>query len=209
MSNINNNPMISNLEQPNAIFFAQTRDSLIDTEIYAKFVYSCENNFRRSRFYKDYKSSIMNKGIYMDQNMPGITSEMTNIELHHHFPTLKQATIMITEHFLNTQGCVTTFEVVRAIEEAHRNNWMAVIMLSETAHQVFHNDPLNFISITQCYGNPFEFINHYIDGMTLDISFKLLLQLKMETEHNNQSYSPNMLKARDMILSWQKNNNYN
>ena len=204
MSVFTNNPVIADPSQPNAIFFAQTRDTLIDTDIYSRFIYSCENNFRHSRFYKDYKCNVMNKGLYRDQNMASITSDMADLELHHHFPTLKQATIMITEHLLNTKGCVTTFEVVQALEQAHRNNWMAVIILSETQHQMFHADPSNFISLTQCYGDPFKFIDNYIDGMTLDISFKLLLQLKLETEHNNKSYNPNMIRARDQILSWQK-----
>lgn len=204
MNLINNNPMICDAGQPNAIFFAQTRDTLIDTEIYSRFVHSCENNFRRTRFYKCYKSSIMNKGLNKDQNMPGITSEMADLELHHNFPTLKQAAIMIIEHLLNTKGYVTTFEVVRLLEEAHRNNWMAVIILSKTQHEVFESDPSNFISITQCYGDPFKFIDHYIDGMTLDISFKLLMHLKLETQYNNKSFSPNMVKAREQILSWQK-----
>jgi hypothetical protein len=204
MSTLNNNPAISDQSQPNAIFFAQTRDTLIDTDIYQRFVYSCENNFRRSRFYKDYKSSIMNKGLYRDQNMASITSDMANIEMHHNFPTLKQATIMIIEHMLNTKGCVTTFEVVKELEEAHRNNWMAVIMLTETQHQVHESNPSSFISLTQCYGNPFKFIDKYIDGMTLDISFKLLLHLKLEEEYNKKSYSPTMIKARDQILSWQQ-----
>lgn len=206
MSNLNNNPMIFDQGQPNAIFFAQTRNTLIDTEIYSRFVYSCENNFRRSRFYKSYKANIMNKGLNRDQHMAGITSDMADLELHHNFPTLKQATIMIIEHLLNTQGCVTTFEVIRLLEEAHRNNWMGVIILSKTQHQVFESDPTSFISLAQCYGDPFKFLDNYIDGMTLDISFKMLLHLKLETEYNNKSYSPNMVKAREQILSWQKFN---
>ena len=171
---INPNPMIFDPSSPNAIFFAQTRDTLIDTEIYSRFVYSCENNFRRSRFYKSYKSNIMNKGLNKDQFMANITSDMADLELHHNFPTLKQATIMI-------------------------------IILSRTQHMVHESDPTSFISLTQCYGDPFKFIEHYIDGMTLDISFKLLLHLKLEGEYNNKSYSPNMVKAREQILSWRNN----
>ena len=207
MSTMPNNPSIYDPSNPNAIFFAQTRDTLIDTDIYSRFIYSCENNFRRSRFYKAYKCNVMNMGLNRDQNMASITSDMTDLEMHHNFPTLKQAAIMITEHMLNIKGCVTTFEVVNELKEVHRKNWMAVIILSETQHQVYHSDPSNFISLTQCYGNPFEFINQYIDGMTLDISFKLLLQLKLEEQYNRTSFSPNMIKARDTILSWQKNIN--
>lgn len=205
MSSLANNPVICAPEQPNAIFFAATRDTLIDTEIYSRFVYSCENNFRRSRFYKGYKGSLMNKGLYRDQDHASITDEMAPIELHHHFPTLKQATIMIIEHMLNTKGCVTTFEVVKELEKAHRNNWFAIIMLSETAHQVYETNPTQFISLTQCYGDPFKFLDNYMDGMTMDIAFKMLLQLKNEEHYNMKSFSPNMVKARDKLLDWSKN----
>jgi hypothetical protein len=200
------NPIIYDPEQIISISFAQTRDTLIDTEIYSRFVYSCENNFKHSKFYKGYKCDVMNKGLFRDQNMASITSEMAEIELHHNFPTLKQATIMIIEHLLNTKGCVTTFEVIRALEEAHRNNWMGIIMLTKTQHEKHHADSIDFISLSQCYGDPFKFLEYYMDGMTLDISYKLLLHLKLEVEHNGESYNPSLIKARDEILCWQINN---
>lgn len=197
------NPMIDSPDQPNAIYFYQTRETLIDTDIYSRFVYSCENNFRKSRFYKDYKSFVMNLGLNMDQNMPAITSDMATLEMHHNLPTLKQAAIMIIEHTLNSQGKVCTFDVVKELEECHRKHWIDVIILSKTQHQMHHANPSDFISTKQCWGFPFEFINHYIDGMTLDISFAILLQLKMETQYG-ESYNPQMIKARDEILSWQQ-----
>ena len=40
MSILTNNPVIADHSQVNAIFFAQTRESLIDTEIYSRFIYS-------------------------------------------------------------------------------------------------------------------------------------------------------------------------
>ena len=42
--------------------------------------------------------------------------------------------------------------------------------------------------------------------MTLDISFKLLLQLKMEEQYG-ESFSPNLVKARDQIRDWSLKNN--
>ena len=78
---------------------------------------------------------------------------------------LMQATIMIIEHMLNVKGCVTTFEVSQALEEAHRNNEICIIILDETEHQKYHADPSEFISIRQCFGKPFDFIDKYIDGI--------------------------------------------
>ena len=40
--------------------------------------------------------------------------------------------------------------------------------------------------------------------MTLDICYKMLLQLKLEEEYGQKSFSPQMIKARDQILSWQQ-----
>lgn len=203
MITLQNNPMIADPNQQFGIFFAQTRDTLLDTEIYSRFIYSAENRFRKSSFYRDYKSNLMHLGMYRDQRHASITSEMTDIEMHHNFIPLKFMAIMITEHVLNVKGCITTFELVNLLEEAHRENMVSVIMLSKTEHQAHHADPTDFISIKQCAGNPFAFIDKYIDGMTLDISFKLLLHLKQEEQYG-ESYSPNAIRAREQILSWQQ-----
>ena len=57
------------------------------------------------------------------------------------------------------------------------------------------------ISLKQCVGDGFEFINRYIDGMTLDIAYNMLLQLKQEEQHG-KSFTPEMVKGRDDILDW-------
>ena len=110
--------------------------------------------------------------------------------------------IILTEHTLNTKGCITTFELISLLEEQHRKNRVAVIMLSETEHQKHHDDPTDFISLKQCFcPHIFDFINLYIDGITLDICYKLLLHLKQEEQYG-ESFSPNMARARDQLLNW-------
>ena len=200
------NPYIYDEQQGYGVYFKQTRDTLLDTQEYISFVYNIDNKFKRSAFYKDFKSSLMDKGFYRDQMHASITSDMTNIEMHHNGLTLKFMTIMIIEHLLNVNGCVNTFEVIRALEEAHRSHEIAVVMLSETEHQKFHSDPCAFISFKMCVGDPFAFIDRYIDGMTQDIAFALLLHLKQEEQYNG-SYSPNEIRARDEILKWQMQDN--
>lgn len=199
-----NNPIIYDPNNEFGICFAQTKDTLMDTDIYKRFVYNVANKFRKSQFWRDYKEHLYDLGLYRDQRHASITSEMVNLEAHHNMLTLDYMIIMITEHILNTNGCVTTFEVSQALEEAHRNNEICIIILDETEHQKYHADPSEFISIRQCFGKPFDFIYKYIDGMTLDISFKILLQLKQEEQYGG-SYSPAEVRARDQILSWQRN----
>lgn len=202
---LQNNPIIYDPNNEYGICFAQTKDTLMDTEIYKRFIYNIDNKFRKSQFWKDYKQNLYNLGLYRDQRHASITNEMVNLEAHHNMLTLEYMTIMIIEHTLNVKGCITTFEAIQALEEAHRNNEICIIMLDETEHQKYHSDPSEFISIRQCVGKPFDFIDKYIDGMTLDISFKILLQLKQEEQYNG-SYSPAEVRARDQILSWQMYN---
>jgi len=202
-----NNPVLADPASDYILTMAVTRSALYDTEVYSRFIYSCENTFRNSLFYKGYKNFLMNMGFDRDQNMPGITSDMATIELHHHFPTLKQAAIMITEHLLNIKGCATTFEVVQLLEQAHRKNWFSVIFLSTTNHQAHHDNPSDFISLKQCVGDGIKFIDAYIDGMTLDICFNMLLQFKQEEQYGG-SFNPKMVKARDQIVDWSIKNPY-
>lgn len=202
------NPMLYDDNTGTNVPFAITKDSTLDADTYSRFIYACERLFRRSRFYKDYKSMLYDIGLDRDQFMPAINTEVADIEMHHHFPQLKQASIMIAEHLLNTKGCCTSFEVISRLEEAHRKNQFAIIFLSTTNHQNYHTyESSTFISLSQCYGNPFEFLREYGDGLTLDISFKFLAQLKMEQQYNSESFTPTMAFARDALLSFQKNYN--
>lgn len=201
------NPIVTSPDGDSAIYLSQTRETLLDSEIYLRVLRSAEHAFRRSKFYKDYKCDIMSKGINMDQRRPAITSDVADIELHHNFITLEFMTIMMAEYLLNTVGFVNSFVLEQMLEEEHRSNRICGIMLSSTEHQAHHNNPADFISIKQCFGCPFEFIDRYISGMTLDISFKLLLHLKQEVQYGG-SYDANMIRCRDEILSWQRNFSY-
>ena len=170
--------------------------------MYNRFIRSVCNNLYKSRFYKDYKSYIMSFGFAFDMQRPGITADMIdNLSLHHNLPSLKQAAICITEYLVATQGCANTFDVNMLLEETHRNNEIAVIMLAESFHQAHHANPASFISVRQCIGFPERFIRKYAPYMTLDIAYDILLKLKQEEQYG-ASFSPIMVQAREELLSW-------
>ena len=196
------NPVIYDESNMGSISFKQSLDLLMDPEEYSKFIRNIESTFRKSRFYKDYKASIMNNGISYDQQMKNINSEMANIEMHHHLPTLKDACIILTEYLLKTTNQVNTFSVLRLIENLHRMNMFGMIMLTTTNHQVYHSDPSSFISITQLYGNPIGFLNLFHKFFTVDIAYKWLLQFKQEEQYNNLSNWPGMANGRKILLDW-------
>ena len=74
MITLEQNPRIFDPSSEYYITLAATRDTLIDTDVYSRFIHSCENNFRKGLFYRSYKNFLMRLGFNRDQNMPGITS---------------------------------------------------------------------------------------------------------------------------------------
>ena len=200
--NFNTNPTLYDPTIGTVAPLMQTPETMIDTELYGHFINSIENQFRRSRFYRAYKANIYALGFNYDQMMRGITSDMAEQELHHHLPTLRDAAICITEYCLRTYGGVSTFDVIRLLEECHRQNIMGVMMLSATNHQNFHNDPSAFISVTQLIGNPFKFIESFGQYAPMGILMAWALQWKQEEQHGGCSYWPLIAKARVELKSW-------
>lgn len=201
------NPTVFDPEVGTIAPYAQTQETMMDTELYAHFINNVEMQFRRSKFYKEYKSSIYALGFNYDQMMRGLTAEMADQELHHHLPTLRDAAICVTEYMLKRYGMVTTFDVERLLEECHRENIMGVIILSVTNHQNFHNDPSAFISVTQLLGNPFKFIESFGMYAPTGILFQWLAQMKYEEQYQNTSYWPLIARARDQIRNWSESGN--
>ena len=113
----NQNPIITSPNSTFGIGFYQTRESLMDIVVYRSFLKKCEQRFRGSTTYKNYKAFLIGIGMdrcqvhgFINANMEGV-----DIEMHHAILTLFDITLMITEHILNTVGYVTTFDVVQAL----------------------------------------------------------------------------------------------
>ena len=128
--------------------------------------------------------------------------EGVDIEMHHAILTLFDICLLITEHLLNTVGYVTTFDVVQALKEEHKANNIALVMLSKTPHQVYHNDPGQFfIHPNMCFGNWPRLLEKYKYGLTQDVAFKLLYYLKKAIEVG-ESTDSGLLDLRNKIKEW-------
>lgn len=199
----NQNPIITSPNSTFSISFYQTRESLLDIDVYRSFLKNCEMRFRRSVTYKNYKSFLISLGMDRCQVHGFITANMdgVDIEMHHAILTLFDLTLLITEHLLNTVGYVTTYDVVQALKEEHKLNNIALVMLSKTPHQVYHNTNDFFIHPKMCFGKWPELIEKYKYGLTQDVAFKLLYYLKKAIESDG-STDNGLLALRDKIKEW-------
>ena len=154
--------------------FYQTKQSLMDPEVYRQFLKNAESAFRRSAEYKAYKSYLMGLGLDHCQVLGNIeASEQVDVELHHNILNLFDICILICEHVLNTVGHISTFDLVQLLILEHYQNRIGCTFLSTTAHELYTADPEAYIPPEMTFGKWWELLAKYRYGITYDIAKKI------------------------------------
>lgn len=157
------------------ISFYQTKETLADPEVYKSFLKNAERRFRASKEYKTYKAYLMDLGFNHCQVMGNIESDnKVEIELHHNVLNLFDICILICEHILNTVGYISTFDLIQLLIMEHFNNNIGITFLSETAHEMYTNDPNAFIPPNMTFGKWWVLLDKYKYGITYDIANKVI-----------------------------------
>lgn len=204
------------LHSPNAFVecpFRQSQDTFMEVDIYKEFINNCISRFRHSKTYTNYKHYLYDIGLNKCQLLGNIDSDAATIEMHHNFLNIFDITLMITEHFVKTNGFVTTFDVVQELKETHKANEIPIVMLSKTAHQLYHNGDGVLLPARMCFGYWFDLLQTYNKGITLNIAQKIIyfIQRSIEFEQENNYINDctnTMLKVRDHVLEWRDYNEY-
>ena len=203
------------LRSPNSPFeqpFRQTRETLMDTGYYKHFLQNAIKRFRGSRLYKGYKYHLYNLGLDHCQLLGNISNEEATIEMHHNFLNIFDITLMICEHMLNTYGYVCTFDLVQALKEEHRQNNIPIVMLSLTAHQLYHNEDGIVLPARMCIGYWQTLLQKYNRGITISIAQKVInfVQKSIEFEQGyiENNMTNNLLEIRDQVMDWSEYNEY-
>ena len=205
--NINNNPGIMSPSSAYAIFFYQTKESLMDADAYRAFLKNIERRVRTSVAYSNYKGYLIGLGMDHCQVHGFINSTMADLEMHHCILTLFDIALMISEYYLNSTGYVSYFDVVQTIKDEHKMNNIALVMLTKTPHQLYHNDSSFFIHPDMCIGNWPKLIETYKAGLTQDLAFKILYYIRKAIQVGYTD-DGGLLKVRDTILDWSQKNVY-
>lgn len=200
------NPTITSPNSPYEISFYQTRDTLINPELYEAFITNIIARFRKSETYKNYKHSLYEWGLDHSQVHGNISSEMASLEMHHNILTIFDITMIICEHLLNIRGKVSTFDVIMLLKKVHTNNQVSLIMLDVTTHQLYHDDANFFIDPAQCIlWNFKDFLSEYYSGITKAIAIKIINYFDLAAEKDG-TCDNELLDLKERIIDW---SNYN
>ena len=148
----NGNPTLRSPSSVYEISLMQTKETLADIDNYARFINNAISQFRHSKFYKAYKANLMSLGLNHCSYLHNINSDMAELEMNHAILTIFDIALLITEHYINTYGYVTTFHIVGALREEHKNNRVPIVMMCKTIHQLYHNDDLFYVHPNQIFG---------------------------------------------------------
>jgi hypothetical protein len=201
------NPVLSSEASPFIIQFAQTRETLMDVEGYRDFLRSGISQFRKMRTYTHYKAYLMGLGLDRCQFHSNIKSsenreeKMAEIEMHHHCLTIFDIAMVITEHMLNTVGELTTMDLIHLLKKEHKENHIMLVMLSRTAHQLYHNTNEFFIHADMAIGDWATFLETYRYGITIDIANKIIWFLNTCID-KGESDDGSLLSLREKIKDW-------
>lgn len=200
-----NNPTLTSLNSPFQLQFAQDAESLLDIEFYKSLITNAVSAFRKSRVYKQYKSYLISLGLDYCQFHANINSEMATIEMHHNMITIFDIAVIIAEHKIKMGEFITTFDLVKELEKVHTENKVQLVMLSLTAHQLYHNTDDFFIHPDMCFGDWMSFLYEYRYGITRDIAYKILFYIK-DALKQGTSNDGEYLKLRDAIEDFSRLN---
>lgn len=201
------NPILRCANSLEEISFYQTKYTLTDVSVYKQFIDNIIGRFRKSRFYKSYKSYLMNLGLDKCQIFGNINSEMADIELHHNFITIFDIALMITEHLLATIGYVCTYDIILLLQEEHKANRVPIVMLSKTVHDLYHNEPGFYINTSSTFGKWWELFARYRYGITMEIAYKVQDYVNL-CINNKDIYSNEVITIGNTIKGWSDLNVY-
>lgn len=199
------NPTLRSPQSDYDLYFYETKETLMDVDLYKNFINYAVRQFRRCTEYKTYKGFLMSLGFGQCQVLGNVTSEDADIELHHNIIGIHDIALMITEHILNTVGMITTMDLIQILIEEHNANRIPIVFLSETAHEMYTVDPNGYIPPEMTFGKFWELIQRYRYGITLEIAYKLINYIRKWSMDTGISID---IAQEEQILSFASYNTY-
>lgn len=140
------------------------RSSFGDARQFKKFVESAVLQVRRCSDYSRYLAYLKgDAGLDRCAFLGSVSEADASLEFHHYPLPLKEVVSVVTLHMASL-GEVSTLQVASEVASAHLRHLVGGVMLSATAHEMFHAGRL-FIHLSQVFGDYRGFLDEYAAGV--------------------------------------------
>lgn len=157
-----------------------------------KFVSRIERIVRSSMEYKDYIAYLKD---YMDMTKCAFFNNVTNtdhrkvrIEIHHEPFTLMDITVTVLTKWINEGIPLNDLLIADEIMSIHFTNRVGLIPLSQTVHEVVHNNSNVVIPLYLVYGNYKDFVAEYHDYFSDELMEKIERKIEMTKMLRSSSF---------------------
>lgn len=135
------------------------QNSVMDGKELKRFITAVERFIRTSMDYKKYLGFLKCEvGMNRCSVMGNIDGGTATIEMHHYPFTLFQICEYVIDKMVAENKNVNTFSVAREVMRLHFENYVGLVPLSKSVHQMVHSGAI-FIDLRQVFGN----VKHFID----------------------------------------------
>jgi hypothetical protein len=175
---------------------------LVDEDTRAKYYRKLEVAIRGSLEYKNYIAFLKKE---MDLSTCTIldkvkTGDWVTVELHHHPFTLMDIVDAIHKKREAKNESLSSMAIIKEVVEVHYRNWVGMVALSTTMHELYHNGKLE-IDIRSVFGDIREFTIQYGKWMDKRLAAKVRRMIKLANEDAVNEKNQDMLKVRDIPKS--------
>lgn len=200
------NPTVEGVNACYELPFEKDEEYFKVLENFVSFVKAVEKIFRSSNQYKRYVSHIKKDvGLKRCQIHGNIEEteekgEKLSLEMHHGpILTLFDIVSIVLDDQLKRGNRVTTFGIADLVAEAHFDDYIQVVMLCKTCHELVHTREI-LLHYNQAYGNLPEFLKKYKNGLTPELYNKIRNYIEMCKE--NDCFTNEILEVEKTIGRW-------
>lgn len=171
-----------------------------DEKDYNKFLIDTERLIRRSYEYRAFLKYLrdncsMNKCAYL-KDVTNVEDFSIKIEIHHYPFSLFDIVDIVTKKRRYYHEYISVEAVAKEVMMLHYRTMVGLIPLSETVHELFHNNKL-FIPVDRVFGRYNLFVDYYgpfIDESKLDA----LSRIEKYTRENSQLLDTTILENNNL-----------
>lgn len=161
-----------------------------------RFIKQCERIVRASLEYRDY-INFLKENMNLNQCIffQGVTSKQTesrrgrvSIEMHHEPFTLYDYVEVVLKKHMDEGIPISALLIADEVLDLHYGNYVGLVPLSKTMHQIIHDSPKLMVPLTMCYGNYSSFLEMYEPYISDEMYEKLERKLDMTSKLDESSF---------------------
>jgi hypothetical protein len=172
------------------------QNSVMDGKELKRFITAVERFIRSSMDYKKYLGFLKCEvGMNRCSVMGNIDGSTATIEMHHYPFTLFQICEYVIDKMVAENKNVNTFSVAKEVMRLHFENYVGLVPLSKSVHQMVHSGSI-FIDLRQVFGNVKQFVDVFKEYIPTSEIEKLEQIVNLSKNNTGISESSSLLELR-------------